>query len=39
MPGKQFFQANCSKKEAGVAILILNKIDIQYKVITKDKEE
>jgi hypothetical protein len=32
------FQANSLKKQAGVAILILNKIDFQPKVIKKDKE-
>jgi len=32
------FQANGPKKEAGVAILISNKIDFQPKVIKKDKE-
>jgi exonuclease III len=31
-------QANSPKKQAGVAILILNKIDYQPKVIKKDKE-
>ena len=36
--GKQFFQANGLKKQAGVAILISNKIDFQPKVIKKDKE-
>ena len=35
---KTFFQANGLKKQAGVAILISNKIDFQWKVITKDKE-
>jgi exonuclease III len=35
---KKFFQANGLKKQAGVAILILNKIDFQPKVIKKDKE-
>jgi exonuclease III len=32
------FQANGLKKQAGVAILISNKIDFQPKVIKKDKE-
>ena len=36
---KTIFQANGLKKQAGVAILICNKIDIQHKVIKKDKEE
>jgi hypothetical protein len=36
---KTIFQANGSKKQAGVAILISNKIDFQPKVIEKDKEE
>jgi exonuclease III len=35
---KTIFQANGSKKQAGVAILISNKIDFQPKVIKKDKE-
>ena len=35
---KTIFQANGLKKQAGVAILILNKIDFQPKVIKKDKE-
>ena len=35
---KTIFQANGPKKQAGVAILILNKIDFQPKVIKKDKE-
>jgi exonuclease III len=30
---KTIFQANCLKKQAGVAILISNKIDFQPKVI------
>ena len=34
---KTIFQANGSKKQAGVAILISNKIDFQPKVIKKDK--
>jgi exonuclease III len=32
------FQANGTKKQAGVAILISNKIDFQPKDIKKDKE-
>ena len=32
------FQANDPKKQAGVAILISNKIDFQHKVIKKAKE-
>jgi exonuclease III len=32
------FQGNDLKKEAGVAIVISNKIDFQPKVIKKDKE-
>ena len=35
---KTNFQANGLKKQAGVAILISNKIDFQPKVIKKDKE-
>jgi exonuclease III len=35
---KTIFQVNGLKKQAGVAILISNKIDIQPKVIKKDKE-
>jgi exonuclease III len=35
---KTIFQANGLKKQAGVAILILNTIYFQPKVITKDKE-
>jgi exonuclease III len=35
---KTIFQANGLKKQVGVAILILNKIDFQPKVIKKDKE-
>jgi exonuclease III len=35
---KTIFQANGLKKQAGVAILITNKIDSQPKVIKKDKE-
>jgi hypothetical protein len=35
---KTIFQANGPKKQAGVAILMLNKIDFQSKVIKKDTE-
>jgi len=35
---KTIFQTNGPKKQAGVAILIWNKIDLQPKVIQKDKE-
>ena len=35
---KTIFQANGLKKQAGVAILISNKIDFQPKVPQKDKE-
>ena len=35
---KAYFQANGPKKQAGVTILISNKIDFQPKVIRKDKE-
>jgi exonuclease III len=35
---KTIFQANGLKKQAGVAILISDKIDFQTKVIIKDKE-
>ena len=35
---KTIFQANGLKKQAGVAILISNKIDFQPQVIKKDKE-
>ena len=34
---KRIFQGNNSKKEAGIAILISNKIDFQAKVIKKVK--
>jgi exonuclease III len=36
---KRIFQANGPKKQAGIAILISNKIDFQPKVIKKDKEK
>jgi exonuclease III len=35
---KTIFQTNGPKKQAGVAILILNKIDFQPKVIKKERE-
>ena len=35
---KTIFQANGLKKQAGVAILISNKIDFQPKIIKKDKD-
>jgi len=35
---KTTFQANGPKKQAGVAILMSNKINFQLKVIKKDKE-
>jgi hypothetical protein len=35
---KSIFQANGWKKQAGVATLITNKINLQSKVIKKDKE-
>jgi exonuclease III len=35
---KTIFQANGPRKQAGVAILISNKINFQPKVIAKDKE-
>ena len=35
---KTIFQANSLKKQAGVAIVIANKIDFQPKVIKKDTE-
>jgi exonuclease III len=35
---KMIFQANGPKKEAGVAIVIWNKINFESKVIKKDKE-
>jgi hypothetical protein len=34
---KTIFQANVPKKQAGLAILISNKIDFQPKVIKKDR--
>ena len=35
---KTVFQANGPKKQAGIAILISNKINFQPKVVKKDKE-
>ena len=35
---KNIFHANGKKKEAGVAILISDKIDLKVKKITRDKE-
>jgi hypothetical protein len=35
---KTIFQANSPKKQGGLAIIILSKIDFQTKVIKKDKE-
>jgi exonuclease III len=35
---KKVFQANCPRKQAGVAILIFNKTDFQPKVIKRDEE-
>ena len=35
---KTIFQTNGLKKQAGIAILISNKVDFQLKVIQKDKE-
>ena len=35
---KKFFQANGPRKQAGVAILISNKIDFQPRVIKPDEE-
>ena len=35
---KKIFHANGNQKKAGVAILILDKIDIKIKTITRDKE-
>jgi exonuclease III len=35
---KTIYQANGMKKQAGVAMLISNKIDFQTKVIKKDQE-
>ena len=36
---KTIFQTSCPKKQAGVTILLSNKVIIQLKVIKKDKEE
>ena len=35
---KKIFNANGNQKKAGVAILILDKIDFKIKTITRDKE-
>ena len=35
---KKLFNANGNQKEAGVAILISDKIDFKMKTITRDKE-
>ena len=35
---KNIFHANGKQKKAGVAMLILNKIDLKIKKITRDKE-
>ena len=35
---KKIFHANGNQKEAGVAILISDKIDFNIKIITRDKE-
>ena len=35
---KNIFHANGKQKKAGVAILISNKIDLEIKNITRDKE-
>ena len=35
---KKIFQANGNQKKAGVAVLILDKIDFKIKTITRDKE-
>ena len=36
--GKKIFQSNGPKKQAGVAIVIANKIDFKLKSIKRDKE-
>ena len=36
---KKIFHANGNQKEAGVAILISDKIDFKIKIVTRDKEE
>ena len=38
MYGKYIFHANGNQKKAGVAILISDKIDLEIKTITRDKE-
>ena len=35
---KKIFQANGNQKEAGVVILISDKIDFKIKTVTRDKE-
>ena len=35
---KKIFHANGNQKEAGVAILISDKIDFKIKIVTRDKE-
>ena len=35
---KKVFHTNKNQKKAGIAILILNKIDIKIKVATRDRE-
>ena len=37
--GKKKFHENVKQKEAGIAILILDKINLKIKKITRDKEE
>ena len=36
--GKKKFHENVKQKEAGIAILILDKINLKIKKITRDKE-
>ena len=36
---ENIFHANGKQKEAGVAILVADEIDLKIKKITKDKEE
>ena len=35
---KKLFHANGNKKKAGIAILILDKLDFKIKTVTRDKE-
>ena len=35
---EKVFHANKNQKKPGIAILILNKIDIKIKAVTRDKE-